>query len=73
MRAVSYHDLAIERLTVLQMPVLLLQGAQSPTITHAMSKLRALLPQGQRLVIEGCGHMGPVQTPQAIADGCKSL
>jgi pimeloyl-ACP methyl ester carboxylesterase len=68
MRAVSYHDLTIDRLPRMQPPALLLQGAISPAITHAMSiRLRALLPQAQRVTIEGCLRMGPVQMPAAIA------
>jgi pimeloyl-ACP methyl ester carboxylesterase len=50
------------------MPVLLLQGARSPAITHAMTdRLATLLPRATRVVVEGCGHMGPVQMPAAVA------
>ena len=72
-RAVSYHELAIERLARVRTPVVLLQGARSPAITHAMTaQLQALLPQTRRLVIEGCGHMGPVQLPAAICQAVTS-
>ena len=68
MHAVSYCTVQLDRLAQLQMPVLLLQGALSPTITHAMSaRLSALLPRARKITIEGCGHMGPVQAPEAIA------
>jgi pimeloyl-ACP methyl ester carboxylesterase len=64
MLAVSYHDLAMDRLTHVQTPVLLLQGALSPAITHAMSgRLHVLLPRARQVAMEGCGHMGPVQMP----------
>jgi pimeloyl-ACP methyl ester carboxylesterase len=67
-RAVSYQALPIDRLRDVTMPVLLLQGARSPEITHAMTaRLAALLPQAKRIVVEGCGHMGPVRMPAAVA------
>lgn len=68
MGAVSYHALPMERVSRLRTPVTLLQGARSPAITHAMtSRLVGLLPQAKRVVIEGCGHMGPVQMPATVA------
>jgi pimeloyl-ACP methyl ester carboxylesterase len=72
MRAVSYHAMDVERLRETTMPVLLLQGEQSPPITHAMTaRLAALLPQARRVVVQGCGHMGPVQSPAVIASAAK--
>jgi pimeloyl-ACP methyl ester carboxylesterase len=67
MRAVSYRSMPVDRLGTLQTPVLLLQGALSPAITHAMTaRLAAVLPQARRVTIEGCLHMGPVQMPAAV-------
>ncbi len=66
MKAVSYHDFPLDRLTRLELPVLLLQGALSPPITHAISaRLRSLLPQAQVLTLTECGHMGPAQNAQS--------
>jgi pimeloyl-ACP methyl ester carboxylesterase len=68
MHAVSYRALPVDDLRSLQTPVRLLLGALSPAITHAMSaRLASLLPRARQLTIEGCGHMGPVQMPEAIA------
>ena len=68
MRAVSYHAVDVERLRDVTMPVLLLQGERSPPITHAMTaRLAELLPNARRMIVEGCGHMGPVQDPTVIA------
>jgi pimeloyl-ACP methyl ester carboxylesterase len=68
MRAVSYHSVDVERLRDVTMPVLLLQGERSPPITHAMTaRLAELLPNARRMIVEGCGHMGPVQDPTVIA------
>lgn len=67
MKAVSYHDLPLDRLTRLAIPVLLLQGALSPLITRAMSdRLQSLLPKAPLITLDGCGHMGPVQHASAI-------
>jgi pimeloyl-ACP methyl ester carboxylesterase len=67
MNAVSYCAVPLDRLARLETPVVLLQGALSPPITHAMSaRLHALLPGAQLRRVEGCGHMGPVLSPAAI-------
>jgi pimeloyl-ACP methyl ester carboxylesterase len=68
MHAVSFCELAIDRIARMPMPVMLLQGALSPAITHAMTaRLGALLPESRCVAIPGCGHMGPAQNPMAIA------
>lgn len=68
MKAVSYHDLPLDQFQRIQTPVLLLQGAQSPPITHAITgRLAKLLPNARRIVLDGCGHMGPVQVPAKVA------
>jgi len=67
MHAVSYHDLPADRLARLQIPVLLLQGALSPPITHAITaRLASLLPNARRHIIDGCAHMGPAVMPAAV-------
>jgi pimeloyl-ACP methyl ester carboxylesterase len=67
MHAVSYHHVPVDRLTRLQTPVLLLQGALSPPITHAITaRLASLLPHARRHIIDGCSHMGPAVMPAAI-------
>jgi pimeloyl-ACP methyl ester carboxylesterase len=73
MRAVSYHPLPLDELRSVRLPVLLLQGAQSPAITHAMTaNLARLLPNTRRVMVDGCGHMGPVQLPAAVARATSS-
>jgi pimeloyl-ACP methyl ester carboxylesterase len=72
MRSVSHFALDIAGLREVEIPVLLLQGETSPPITHAMTKrLAQLLPRVRRVVIDGCGHMGPVQNPPVIASAAK--
>jgi pimeloyl-ACP methyl ester carboxylesterase len=67
MHAVSYCAVPVDDLRRLQTPVVLLQGALSPAITHAMSaRLNALLSHAQLHRVEGCGHMGPVQSPEVV-------
>ncbi len=68
MREVSYCPLSPDQLCRVDAPVLLLQGSASPAITHAMTtRLATLLPHARRVVLEGVGHMGPLQAPAAIA------
>ena len=72
-QAVSYHDLPMNRLSLIKAPVVILQGRLSPPITHAMSaRLAPSLPNGQRRTIADCGHMGPVQMPAAIYQAIRS-
>jgi pimeloyl-ACP methyl ester carboxylesterase len=72
MHAVSHYAFDLERLGMLAIPVLLLQGETSPPITHAMTgRLAELLPQATRVVVPACGHMGPVQAPDVIASAAK--
>ena len=74
MRAVSYHMLPLGQLREVHTPVLLLQGARSPAITHAMTtRLAELLPQAKRVVVEGCGHLGPIQNSAAVAAVLTSI
>jgi len=51
----------------LQMPVLLMVGAQSPASSRAVARrLADVLPQVEVLELEGLGHMGPVTHPQQV-------
>jgi pimeloyl-ACP methyl ester carboxylesterase len=72
MHSVSYCSVPLDRLAQLATPVTLLQGALSPPITHAMSaRLHALLPRAQLHGVEGCGHMGPVQSPEVVSPSLR--
>lgn len=65
-------------LEALRMPVLLIDGADSPPIIDALHRgLAARLPQVTRLTVPGAGHMVPITHPDRIAgavqahlDGC---
>ncbi len=49
-------------------PPLILQGGRSPVITARMTqRLHQAMPGSRRVVLTDCGHMGPVQAPQAVA------
>lgn len=62
------ETLAPGRLEALDIPVLLLEGAASPPVIAAIqTALQARLPQAEREVIEGAGHMLPVTHPGAVA------
>jgi len=74
MRAVSCRSLPIDRLSEVRMPVLMLQGALSPAITHVMTaRLAALLPSARRVIVKQCGHLGPMQMPVAVAGLLASI
>ncbi len=54
-------------------PPLILQGSRSPTITARMTaRLHAGVPGSRRVVLEGCGHMAPVQAPEAVAAAIRA-
>lgn len=60
--------LAPGRLEALTMPVLLLQGADSPPIIDAIhTALAARLPDARRVVVPGASHMLPVTHPAETA------
>ena len=49
-------------------PVLLIEGADSPDVIDAVhAALAARLPQATRLVVPGAGHMVPITHPELIA------
>ena len=52
----------------LEMPVVLLEGADSPPIAAAIQEaLAARMPRAQRVVVEGAGHMLPLTHPAEVA------
>ena len=64
-RAGSSRPIALDRV---QAPLLILQGSASPSITARMTaRLHAGVPGSRRMVLDGCGHMGPVQASAAVA------
>ncbi len=64
-RAGSSRPIALDRIGA---PLLILQGSASPSITARMTaRLHAGVPASRRVVLDGCGHMGPVQAPAAVA------
>lgn len=66
--------LAPERIVRVQMPTLLLDGAQSPPIMGAiMAALTGMLPDARRVTIASAGHMVPVTHPQETAEAIGAL
>lgn len=64
-RAGSDRALPLDRI---RCPVRMLQGGKSPPITHRMTmRLGAALPDGHRVILPPCGHMGPVQAATMVA------
>ncbi len=56
----------------LGMPVLLVEGGDSPPVIGAiMGELARRLPDAARLVVPGAGHMVPITHPQAVADAIR--
>ena len=69
---VLYEDaggmLGYMRLESLGIPALLLEGARSPAVMGVIQKeLERRLPQVQRVVIEGAGHMSPLTHAPAVS------
>jgi pimeloyl-ACP methyl ester carboxylesterase len=61
-------DLAPGALEALDRPVLLLEGAESPTVVaEIQAALAARLPRARRVVLPGAGHMAPMTHPEAVA------
>ena len=61
--------LAPGRLEALDLPVLLLEGAQSPPIVAAIqSVLAARLPRVKRAIVPGAAHMLPITHPREVAE-----
>jgi lipase len=62
------HVLAPDRLEALRAPVLLLDGANSPPIFGAVTRVLARrLPQARRITVPGAGHMLPITHAERVA------
>ena len=56
------------RLEEITQPVLLIEGSASPAIVNRVHDgLAARVPQAQRVVVMGAGHMSPLTHPENIA------
>ena len=71
-RAVTEEDApgltAPGRLEDITQPVLLIEGSASPAIVNRVhDALAARVPQAQRVVVMGAGHMSPVTHPENVA------
>ncbi len=56
------------RIEALNLPVLLVEGADSPPIVDAIQEaLARRLPQAARLIVPGAGHMVPLTHPDLVA------
>jgi pimeloyl-ACP methyl ester carboxylesterase len=56
------------RLEGIMVPVLLVEGADSPAIIDAVQRvLAARLPKATRLIVPGAGHMVPITHPDVVA------
>lgn len=65
--------LSYMRLEALGIPVLLLEGSASPPIVAAIqSALAERLPQVQRIVVPGAGHMVPLTHPKEVAQSVQA-
>ena len=69
------HDLlGPGRLERAAMPVLLMDGADSPPIIHAVTKTIAeRLPDARVATVPGAGHMGPITHTKEVADAIGGL
>jgi lipase len=57
------------RLEALGIPVLLIEGSQSPEVIAAIqTELQRRLPQVTRAMISGAGHMSPITHAGAVRD-----
>ncbi|MCK0139553.1 alpha/beta hydrolase [Aliiroseovarius sp. F47248L] len=62
---------ALERLTV---PVLLMEGSRSPALVGAVNDvLVSRMPNVQRRVFEGAGHMAPITHPKEVGDAISEF
>lgn len=67
-----HHDvggvLAAEKLARVNMPVLLIEGSKSPEVIGAINQgLAQRIPQAERAVIAGAGHMVPITHADQVA------
>lgn len=62
------------RIESLAMPVLLVEGAETPVYARRINDaLSRRLPRAARLVVAGAGHMVPITHPAPVADAIRAL
>ena len=72
--SVSAYRFKPSNLMALQTPILLLRGRLSPAlIACTMDCAARLLPGAYQVVIDGCGHMGPLLEPSEIASRIETF
>ena len=65
--ALISSSIGAEQLQVLKVPCLLLYGSRTPRPTRDIVHLMMeLLPNRKTLVLEGLGHMGPIEDPHRV-------
>jgi pimeloyl-ACP methyl ester carboxylesterase len=71
-RATNAAAVPLDGLARIAAPVLILEGSNSPPITRSMARrLHARLPQSRMVTVSGTGHMGPITSPEAVADAIR--
>jgi pimeloyl-ACP methyl ester carboxylesterase len=66
--------LHLDDLRGLIMPVLLIEGAESPAVVGAiLDAIATVLPQARRVSVPGAGHMLPVTHPDAVSGVLRDL
>jgi pimeloyl-ACP methyl ester carboxylesterase len=66
-RALLGESTPLAAFRALQMPVLLMQGSETPASARAVAALLArTLPRVETLSFEGLGHMGPITHPALV-------
>jgi lipase len=65
--------LHLDDLAGLAMPVLLVAGARSPPVIHAiLDAIASRLPRARRTLVPGAAHMVPVSHPGAVAEAIRA-
>lgn len=71
---VSFVHFRYERIKKLHVPTLILHGSEDLIVNPKQAvKLGALLPQAEVALIEGAGHLPPMETPGALATKVKEF
>jgi len=74
MHAIATRNIHRAALSALTLPVLVLCGSHDNMTAPALSQdLAALIPTARCQIIEGVGHMLPIQAPQAVVQALQSL
>lgn len=70
----GFPPLAAEEVRRVAVPVLLLQGAESPALFHRLTaRLHDLLPNARRTVIEGASHIVHEDAPERTSAECLAF